>query len=135
MWPYHKITAWLISSKFQCYARDCLEYRSQLSQAQKEEKYCHHLKQAEIARRNNVKADEFHVHLSKLTPLNLDESELKVLNEASKNGSIVTYLLPGSNIVVPSLLRRSHDNPLELLHLRKAFICVDNQLMSYFLFW
>ena len=70
----------------------------------------------------NQEATVYHVQYSKLESLNLDESELDVLATASENGSIATYLLPGDNIVVPSLYRRSHDNPLELLHLRKDFI-------------
>ena len=102
----------------QCYATRCLELRSQLSQPQKMEKYCDHLKQAEDARVNDVKAKEYEVKDAKLSTFKLDESELNTYKAASSGGSITTYILPGNNVVVPSMMKRSHDNPCEFLHIR-----------------
>lgn len=82
------------------------------------EKYCEHLQQAEEAKANNVKADEFQVKNTKLDSLNLDECDLRKLKAASKDGCVTTFILPGSNLAVPSLVERSHDNPLEFLHLK-----------------
>ena len=80
--------------------------------------YCNHLKQAESAKANNAKAEEFLVTKEKLKSLNLDKSDLATLKEASENGVIKLYILPDNNLAVPSLSVKSHENPLKYLHVR-----------------
>ena len=82
------------------------------------ENYCEHLDKAHEAHVKNVKADEFQVTISKLKSLKLDESDIGIIEAASKNSSVTVYILHGTNIAVPSLFNKSHDNPLEFLHLR-----------------
>ena len=80
--------------------------------------YCTHLKQAADAKANNVTAKEFLVTKEKIKSLKLDKDDLAVLGEASVNGLIPVYILPDNNLAVPALGDKSHENPLDYLHIR-----------------
>ena len=54
----------------------------------------------------------------KLEKLKLDKDDLAVLQKATKNGSIKVYILPDNNLAVPSLGEKSHESPLDFIHIR-----------------
>ena len=103
---------------FQCYASRCLQVRSLLSPAQKLTNYCDHLKAANDAYANGNEAEEIVITKERLEHLKLDESDLAILEKVSVDGMLRVYVLPGNNLVVPSLYEKSHENPLEFLHIR-----------------
>ena len=94
-------------------------------------KYCDHLEKAEAAKETEAKADEINVQFKDIQKLKLEKEDLKWLKAARVDGMIKMYAVPGNNLVVPSLVERTHENPLEFLHLRNKKcplgVCRENR--------
>ena len=50
--------------------------------------------------------------------LKLEKSDLEILDKVCEDGELKVFDLPDNNIAVPSFYVKSHENPLEYLHIR-----------------
>ena len=80
--------------------------------------YCDHLEAAADAIANDDKAEEFVIKKEKLDMLKLEKGDLEMLSRANVDGELKVYILPDNNLAVPSLYDRSHENPLDFLHIK-----------------
>lgn len=67
-----------------------------------------------------MKAEEINIEFEKIKKLRLDKDDLTMMRSASSSSGrlIRIYSLPGNNFAVPSLFDKTHENPLEFIHLR-----------------
>lgn len=103
---------------FQCYSPGCLQIWATLTQEQRKEEYCSHIKEADFALKKEQFASQHSAKLEDLKKLNLSDKDFNKLQGESKQGHITVYSAPGKNIIVPSLSAITHNCPLPYIHLR-----------------
>ena len=87
---------------------------------QKKSLYCKHLENGQKAANAKEYADTIHVQINDLQKLLKNPDDLKVFKNASHEGKICVFVLPGDNLVVPTFSPPGHEIPLDLVHIRNS---------------
>ena len=83
------------------------------------ENYCHHLEKAREAEEKQINATFVTLTMKDFEDLKIDTNHLNILKNNCQDGyALNVYTLPGNNLAVPSLYEKSHDNPLNMLHVK-----------------
>jgi hypothetical protein len=80
--------------------------------------YCKHLGDAQEAKNANEYADRNDIKIEDLRKVLKNPPDLKILQEASNQGIISVFSLPGDNMVVPTCTLPTHEAPLNYIHIR-----------------
>ena len=116
----------IICNSFQCYDSKCLQARGVLSpQERMEVDFCSHIIEAKEASKANCYAKQQSVKFEDVLSKVAEEALEQAFTAESSDGEILVHILPGGNMVVPSLGAVQKNAMADFVHIRDLKCSLD----------